>query len=295
MALAVLFLVAVVVYLLYYAATRHYKFWVNAGVKCFNEPTLRGAIEGTFKGASGKDVYYFEPSEPYVGIIRLNAPIVIVRDPDLIRLILSKDFFYFHDRGMPHSEKRDPLSLHLFNIEGRRWKILRAKLTPTFTSGKLRTMFPLINHCADQMMQLLEPHVDQKEAVDLNEYLSRCTTDVILSCAFGLQGNSLKNADDEYRKLVRKNFEFTQLRRLAFIFFSMFPFLEDILPASKETKERNAFFLNIFTETVKERERSGYRRNDFLDLLIEIRKNGYLRDGQADDDALDTSLGKLTS
>ena len=54
---------------------------------------------------------------------------------------------------------RDPLSAHLFNLRGAEWKALRSKLSPTFTSGKMKAMFPLVQECAAELEDLLRSEV----------------------------------------------------------------------------------------------------------------------------------------
>ena len=81
---------------------------------------------------------------------------------DLIKDVLIKDFSTFNNRGLNVSERTDPLATNLFNVEARRWRPLRTKLSPVFTSGKLREMFPLILECAENLEQCLEKIVEKE-------------------------------------------------------------------------------------------------------------------------------------
>lgn len=79
---------------------------------------------------------------------------------------------------MYFNEKDDPLSANLFSIEGPQWKVLRAKLTPTFSSGKIKTMFNTLLECGDTLKATVENYV-ATTSLDIKEVLSCFATDVI--------------------------------------------------------------------------------------------------------------------
>jgi len=64
--------------------------------------------------------------------------------------------------------------------------------------------------------------------VDVKETMGRFTTDVIASCAFGINSNSLKDPDAEFRKHTRKIFEFTVQRGLAALTSFFVPYLNTV-------------------------------------------------------------------
>lgn len=57
--------------------------------------------------------------------------------------------------------------------------MLRAKLTPTFTSGRMKFMFQTIVDVADNFQKCLAGMVEGNENFELRDVLSRFTTDVI--------------------------------------------------------------------------------------------------------------------
>lgn len=92
---------------------------------------------------------------------------------------MSKDFHYFTDRGMYFNEKNDPLSANLFSIEGPQWKVLRAKLTPTFSSGKIKMMFNTLLECGDTLKETVDRYCQDATSLDIKEVLGCFSTDVI--------------------------------------------------------------------------------------------------------------------
>lgn len=163
---------AIYLYLKYvYSHWKRYKF-------PFIEPIIPWgnlSLVATRKTSFGINIYelYKATREPFIGIYLLFRPAILVRDPNLVKQILATDFNYFHDRGIYYNPKYDPMSENLFALPGQRWKNLRAKLTPTFSSGKLKGMLPKIMDEAERLQNYLQPMADREEVVEMKDLLSR--------------------------------------------------------------------------------------------------------------------------
>lgn len=142
----------------------------------------------------------------YVGLYFFTRKALLIIDPELVKKVLTTDFQYFSDRGIYYDEENDPLSAHLVALSGDKWRELRQKLSPTFSSGKLKTMFATVLKCAEQLTLKLKQE-NKDEPFEMKEFASRYTTDVIGSCAFGIECNSLKNPNAEFRQIGKRVFE----------------------------------------------------------------------------------------
>ena len=218
-----------------------------------------------------QNIYKELDGEKYGGTYALAKPGFMFRDPDIIKNVLVKDFTSFHDRGFFMDEELDPLTGHLFSLTGNRWKNLRVKLTPTFTSGKMKMMFQTVVDCGLELGSILEKSASNEEVIEIKDILARYSTDVISSCAFGIQCNCLKNPDAEFRQWGRKLFS-PSLKNLIKTFMDItFPSLSRVLKMSSLDPRVSKYFRNMVEETVNYRERNNIKRNDFMHLLIQIK------------------------
>lgn len=205
------------------------------------------------------------------GIFLGLKPGYLLIDPDTIRNILSKDFNHFQDRGVYHDEKHDPLSAHLFSLEGQKWRNLRVKLTPTFTSGKMRMMFQTLLGCGDQMMEKIRELSDRNLPIDSKDILARFTTDVIGSCAFGLDCNSFKKEDSEFREHGKNLFAPNFLRTLRILMIAFMPGLSKRIGVPIFERSLSNFYMDVVKGVVKYRDDNSIVRNDFMQILLELR------------------------
>ena len=147
---------------LYFYFTRNFKFWQKLGIPYVKPTPFVGNLkECTFQkvniGKHLQQIYEEHNDKPYVGIFSFDKPILLIRDLELVKNILVKDFQYFIDRVVSVDEKLDPLSSKtLFAMKGKLWRHWRTNLTPVFTSGKIKMMFCLVDTCGKELADCLD-------------------------------------------------------------------------------------------------------------------------------------------
>ncbi|XP_069955417.1 cytochrome P450 9e2-like isoform X2 [Cherax quadricarinatus] len=215
------------------------------------------------------EVYYKNGGSKYCGLYELFRPVLMIGDPDLLKNIFVKDFDHFVDRRRILAEDGSILNEMLSNKTGDEWKTLRAILTPTFTSGKMRSMFPIICSKADDLVYFSLKEAAIKPFIDMNANFGRFTMDTIASCAFGIECNSFEKEESEFAKRAGDFFEFSLLKVLIFTLFNMYPRVCSALGIKMELSPVK-FFRSVVEETIAAR-KSGQRRGDYLDLLLDAR------------------------
>lgn len=136
-------------------------------------------------------------------------------------------------------------------------------------------MFQTFIACTAGLEDILNDHSRMQDPVDIKEVVSRFTTDVIGSCAFGIDCNSLKNPDSDFRRFGRKIFDSNFARRIRNIIFFAIPRNILIFLGVKQTdREIENFFMNVVKDTIEYREKNNVQRKDFLQLLIQLKNQG---------------------
>ncbi|KMQ82117.1 cytochrome p450 6a2 [Lasius niger] len=102
--------IAAILFAVYYYLTSTYDFWKSRGIRGpqpipgfgnFKDVLLNKKAAGVYL----MDMYNEYKDESVIGIFVRKTPILIVKDADLIKDILIKDFSKFADRGLSISKK----------------------------------------------------------------------------------------------------------------------------------------------------------------------------------------------
>jgi len=149
----------------------NFTYWQRKGFP-FVEPVIPfGVLDSVRKRerSFGMAIYdvYKASREKVLGIYLFTRPALLIRDAQLARDILTKDFTSFHDRGVYVNEDEDPMSGGLFFLKGQKWKSLRTKLAPSFTSGKLKAMFTTVDEVSEKMVNYLNSVVPEDGSVEI--------------------------------------------------------------------------------------------------------------------------------
>lgn len=240
--------------------------------------------------------FYYELKEKgkFGGIYFFTKPVFFVTDLDFLKVVLIKDFQHFHDRGTYFNTKDDPLSGHLLNIEGDYWKKLREKLTPTFTSGKIRQMVPTIVDVGVKLEAFMMKTIEENPEPEIKNILARFTTDIIGSCAFGIECNSLEDKTAKFLEMGLKVFQQPRNSFVKQILAVTYPDFARKLGIRTIRDDVSEFFMKIVRDVVEYREKNNVKRNDFMDLLLQLKNDGELADEKTDRDQGSNKLGKLT-
>lgn len=174
------------------------------------------------------------------GTFASGKPRLVVNDPDVVRQICIKDFDVFPNHQLnvwANKYQRNSLVW----LQDEHWKRVRTMMSPTFTSGKIKRMFKLMDSCADDLVDNFREQLERSRrqrrlaenpqtsrannhnddgdsaaptTVDLYETFSLYTLDGITTCGYGIKLKREINSDNKNtRKPSTRNCLYDECRQ----------------------------------------------------------------------------------
>ncbi|CAL8086120.1 unnamed protein product [Orchesella dallaii] len=271
--------VAVTSYLIYFFTKRPNEFWKKYGVPQF-QTSFKDNLSILFGIKSHMDVddvtYKLLQSkdEKYCGFVDMAGPTVLVRDLDILKKVLIKDFDYFVDRRQFFSSKKEPLFQKMIgSLLGEEWKGVRSSVSPTFTTGKIRRMMENFNRVGNNWISHLKSESKNGSfKINANEEITHLTVDVIAASVFGMNANTIQDPKSIFSQMCHRLSDFNFVRTVKIIFSMNFPWLTDLIGMEVMDGVSLRFFEKIMSQGVKSRMSGEEKRNDFIQLIVEARK-----------------------
>nr|XP_012223679.1 PREDICTED: cytochrome P450 9e2-like [Linepithema humile] len=229
-----------------------------------------------------KKIYNFNPDAKYFGFYAITTPFILLRDPELIKTVLIKNFDAFPNRR-GFSELNELFAKNLFSLRGEKWRDVRNLLSPSFTSSKLKTMFTLMSECAVDFVKFLSTLPTDKSDMDIKDAFTKYTNDVIATCAFGIKVDSMKDPANKFYIYGKDATDFSGMRSIKFLLLTNFPRLGRILNLKLINDYVTNFFRDIIKTTIATRDAENITRPDMIQLMMDIRGKEGRRELSIDD------------
>ncbi|KAL1461996.1 hypothetical protein WDU94_013851 [Cyamophila willieti] len=270
-------LLLIVVTLLYKWSISTFDVWKKKGVP-YDSQNLYPFI-GNMKACftSGTHLAYllddlyakFKDKSDFAGFFATLQPTFVPLSADLAYTIAIKDFSHFPDRDFHNDPNYDILMNNISTISGPDWKYQRTKLSPTFTSGKLRGMTVAINNTCDLFINYMKKSFSGKE-VDTENLIQDCIMCFIGKVVCGINYYDIENPDPVFKKIcntVNQPSWRTSLRMILNFASPRLAIKMKFFPNYVEN-----FFRELTEQSMKAKACTQGETKDFLQLLINLHK-----------------------
>lgn len=184
-------------------------YWQYLGVACDNPSYVLGNFIGIRTTRSFPDIARstyskFKGMGPFCSFYWLHHPAFFVLETSLAKAGSSNSI-----SSLIMDSIRIQLMIHFLDVSFR-WTVINgawdAKLSPTFTSGKMEHMFRTVTRVGTVLVNIYNEAVSSGSTIEVSDFLARYTMGVIGSCAFGIDCNILRNPKDLFLQMGRRVF-----------------------------------------------------------------------------------------
>ena len=212
-----------------------------------------------------------------VGFYKFTSPVLLIREPQLVKTVLQTNFSSFHDNSVAVAPDADPLfATNPFFCNGDTWVSGRKRLTWAFSSMRLKILFVAVSGVCKKFEDFLDRRLksSDKYEVELKYLFSKFTGEVVANAGFGIEGYCF---DDESRPMAFDRigdaiFKPNAINAILQSVVFFMPTLNKILKVSIFPKSLDKFFRDLVDESLEARKKDSTPRNDFLQLMANLEK-----------------------
>ncbi|XP_036149656.1 probable cytochrome P450 6a13 [Monomorium pharaonis] len=268
---------------LYFYLTRNYKYWQKRGIPCVD-----GALPGfghmfsvicmkTNLADFSSKIYKNNKGHSMVGIYDFMSPLLMIREPELIKTVLQTNFSNFSENTISVDPKVDPLAAtNPFLLTGEKWLNSRKRLSYAFSSMRLKILLESVKQVCTTFENYINKKLSNVEQAEfeLKNLFSRYTAQVVAGAAFGVDGYCFddKEKDISFTKIGKDIFEPSLRNKLIFALIFLIPSLNKIFKVGFIPKHVDHFFRTLVADVMEQRRRDKIPRNDFLHLMAELER-----------------------
>nr|XP_022915994.1 cytochrome P450 6k1-like [Onthophagus taurus] len=214
-----------------------------------------------------------------IGFHLFGRPCVVVKDLQVMKHILIKDYENFQYRTVEVNDKSDPIgSRVLFFLRNPSWELMRKKFSNTFTATRFQSMYSQMDFVGDNLLEYISDN--SEEQISATDIVQKYSTDVITLTAFGIKANSFIDSNAISIKTAKIVFEGTFYRGVQFMSYFISPILTRIFNMQFIHKAG----VDIVKEMIKDvgiyRKQNKIVKNDFIGTMLDMLENKTYIEGE---------------
>ena len=216
------------------------------------------------------------PTKEIIGYYGLfGRPFLVIRNLDLMRQILIKDFDHFTDRNMNQDNISPEANKHVTKgmtvLRGDKWRSAREMVSPTFSTKQIKASMVHVENSAQELLKHLEKLQDLKN-IEVKALINLYTAEVLGRVGCGILPQVLEHAgNNEFYNQVTimlgggKPNLMTMVR---FISLSI-PKIAKWFQISLIDPPAMNFIDNIIRSSLRSRKPGDEKRHDFIEMMVE--------------------------
>lgn len=218
-----------------------------------------------------------------VGIYLGAKPLVLVKDPEFIKILQVKEYENFSKRDLYIDGGMipgDTFNTSIIFGDGQKWKTFRNLLTPAFNTSKMKQIVNVWNATVDRFFEHFDKIPNKENGVEVFEPFRQITVDSIMKVAHSLNPGVVGKKDDHF---LQSSFKFFQPKyrdfvvTLAFLFpeflrvIKFYNYVQDALKDVILHKPSTKFVIEYFYNFLNHRRIDETSKNDVFQRMLDGR------------------------
>uniref|UniRef100_A0A6V7I791 Cytochrome P450 n=1 Tax=Bracon brevicornis TaxID=1563983 RepID=A0A6V7I791_9HYME len=222
-----------------------------------------------------KEYHLNFPGKSMVGLYVMQDPLLLIRDPDLVKTIVQTDFTSFRHHHATNYEIDPLLDQNPFFSNDDKWKNARKVVLSMMTLKKLKDVSLIIVDNAQKFIKHLDEKIKGEDYIELEgkDTFRRVTVAIAANAVLSLEeGMFGQNSSHLFKEMMKDVFASSTTKAIKFSVFFFLPALNSIFKSGFVPNKVNKKFASIVNNLLEERQ-NGDTRRDLFQHLIEYCKD----------------------